>query len=160
MNGSLSGGPFVVNATDRLETMPAKITDLLVPEVVDGAPTFVPYREDIQRLLKEGDPTIDWVGDPRLYVQPRKGAEGFAVGRLNEDGTHSLVCVSQPPHVLDKDLLIYLRDRDTRFVDVLGNVEKNNEQVRKEADEHLKDRVKEAYERTVHGLVKDTGHHY
>lgn len=132
-------------------------SSFLIPEYVGGVPTFVPYAGDIQRLIKEGSPTHGWTGDERLYVTPRDGAEGYAIGRLNEDGTKALICVSQPPHKLDDSILVWLADHDTRHVDVMGRVEANNERVRKAADEYAKARVSEAIERTVHGLVRDTG---
>lgn len=130
---------------------------LVIPSVIDGKPTWVPYSEGIQERMRKGDPGIGWEGDERLYVTPRNGAEGYAVGRLNEDGTKTLICTSEPPHVLDEDLLVWLRDHDTRRVNVLEKVEKHNARVRKEADEHMKERVKEAYERVVFGLKKDVG---
>lgn len=132
-------------------------TDLLVPEYINGRPTFVPYSRDIQRQIKEGSPTFNWAGDERLYVTPRDGAEGFAIGRLNEDDTKSLVCVSEAPHKLDEGILIWLAEHDTRHVDVLGRIEANNARIKKEADTQMKERVAEAYDRVVHGLVKDTG---
>lgn len=129
----------------------------VIPEFVDGKQTFVPYSGDIQRLIKEGSPTHGWTGDERLYVVPRDGAEGYAIGRLNEDGTKSLVCVSEPPHKLDDSILVWLREHDTRHIDVLGRVNAKNAQLHKDLDTQAKERVAEAYDRVVHGLIRDTG---
>lgn len=134
--------------------------ELLIPEYVNGVPTWIPQAADIQRLLKEGDPTIGWEGDPRLYVQPREGAEGYAVGRLCEDGVHRLICLSRPPHKLDKGLLIRLRDHDSRRVDIFKKVDDANKQAQKEKDARAVDRIGDAYERVVHGLSRDVGHLY
>jgi len=133
---------------------------LLVPEYIDGTPTFVSYAADIQRLLKKGDPTIGWEGDERLYIAPRQGAEGYVVGRLCEDGVKRLICFSKAPHRLDKQLLIMLRDNDTRHNDVRKRIEQHNARVQKEHDDRAADRISEAMDRVIHGLRKDQGHHY
>jgi hypothetical protein len=132
----------------------------LVPEYVNGAPTFVPYAHDIQRLLKEGDPSIGWEGDDRLYIAPRDGAEGYVVGRLCEDGVKRLICFSKAPHRLDKELLIQMRDNDTRRNDVLKRVNEHNARLQKDIDDKAADHIGEAMDRVVHGLNKDFGYHY
>lgn len=133
---------------------------LLVPDYLNGMPTFVPYAHDIQRKLKEGDPLIGWEGDERLYVAPREGADGYVVGRLCEDGVKRIICVSKPPHRLDQELLIQLREHDTRHVDVLKRINDHNVRVQKEHGERATSRVSEAMERVVYGLKKDVGYHY
>lgn len=133
---------------------------LLVPEYLNGVPTFVPYAHDIQRKLKEGDPSIGWEGDERLYIAPRDGAEGYVVGRLCEDGVKRLICYSKPPHRLDQELLVMLRDNDTRRTDVRKRIDLHNARIQKEHDERATERIAEAMDRVVHGLRKDQGHHY
>lgn len=134
--------------------------ELLVPEYLNGIPTYVPYSHDIQRKLKEGDPSIGWEGDERLYVAPREGAEGYVVGRLCEDGVKRLICVSKAPHRLDQELLIQLRDHDTRRVNVLKQVNDHNARIQKAHDDRATERISEAMERVIHGLRKDQGHNY
>lgn len=136
------------------------MAELLVPEYINGVPTFVPYAQDIQKMLKEGCSSIGWEGDPRLYVAPRKGAEGYVVGRLGEDGSKHLICVSKPPHKLDIQLLIMLRDNDTRKHNVLARVDRHNASVERENDRRTFERTAEGLHRVLHGLKKDVGHLY
>ena len=145
---------------DILEYMTAE--GFVIPEMVDGKPTWVPFAGDIQERMRKGDPTVGWEGDERLYIAPRdeRDGGGYVVGRLNEDGSKSLVCWSEPPHALDTSLLVFLAEHDTRHVDVYGRVEKKNAALRKEQDTQTKERIAEAYERAVHGIVKDVGHLY
>lgn len=132
----------------------------LVPEYLDGKATFVPYAGDIQERIKKGAPEFGWEGDERLYLTPRDGAEGYALGRLNEDGTKSLICTSEAPHKLDQGILIWLAEHDTRHVDVYQRVEDNNARKRKEHEDTFKEHLAEVYDRTVHALIKANGHEH
>lgn len=135
------------------------MAELLIPEYVDGKPTFVPYAHDIQRKLREGAPEFGWQGDPRLYITPRDGAEGWAVGRIAENGTKHLVCFSKAPHRLDENLLIMLRDNDTRRHDVLQRINNKNDALQREHDQAFQEKTAEMIDRVAWGLHKDLGHH-
>lgn len=139
------------------------MAELLIPEYLDGKPTFVPYAGDIQRLLKEGDPTIGWEGDPRLYITPMDRG-GWAVGRLCEDGVKRMICHSTPDsngqHKLDKSLLIQMRNNDTRKSDVLKRIETSNQRFEKDRTDAAVEKMSEALERVIHGIRADVGHHY
>lgn len=130
---------------------------LLVPEFINGRPTYVSYAGDIPRLLQEGDPTIGWEGDERLYLV-NHGQGKWAVGRLCEDGSRQLVLAGEGR--IDKSILIRLRDHDSRKVDVIGMLEKRQIREADNRDQKMKERLLEPYEKVVWALNRDVGHKY
>lgn len=132
--------------------------EFVIPAMVGGQATWVPFSHDIQYRIKNGCPTTGWTGDSSLYVTPTD--DGWAIGSLGPDGSKTLVYMSKKGQKLDTSVLAWLRDHDSRYVDVLGEMEKRNDQRKKDANQRSFERTRDGYERVVHALAKDVGHVY
>lgn len=137
------------------------MSGLIIPDSVNGVPTwFSEAPVDYVRQLQEGDPSVGWEGDPRLYLRPNKATGGWSVWRMGDDNKHYCICHSKAPHKLDKGLFIKLRDNDTRRQDVFARITKQNEAAQKAQDRAEFEKHYESLDRVYHGLKKDVGHLY
>ena len=127
-----------------------------------------PEVADIVQRLHYGDPTLGWEGDPRLalYYVPAATAGGagrWELQRLEADGEYRVVCRSRPGLALDLGLIRHLVAHDMRrraAADLEAAVDKANAAAEAARRAPLEDKAAEAFERVVHGLSKDVGHHY
>lgn len=133
----------------------------LLPAYVNGQPTWMEEADpEIVRLLQQGDPTIGWEGDPRLYIRRNHHSGGWTVWRLGEDGREYAICSSKGEHKLDKSLLTRLRDHDTRRVDVHQRMLDQNARAQKNQDQKEYEDTFERLEKVYWALGRDVGHMY
>lgn len=131
---------------------------LVLPAYINGQQTWMAEADpEIVKLLQEGDPTIGWEGDPRLYIRRNNYTGGWTVWRLCEDGQERAICSSKASHNLDKSLLIRLRDHDSRKVDVFQKVDKQNTAAKKAQDTAQEEFVHEMLEKVYWAAAKDLG---
>ena len=110
--------------------------------------------------LHNGYSPLGWEGDPLLYLAWNRQDQRMELWRhnLNRDGKPGMVMRGRPgQRVADMNLIRFLVEHDTRRTDVLGNIEKHNAQVRKDALSAQRDKMGEAAERLYHGFQKDIG---
>ena len=110
--------------------------------------------------LHNGDSTIGWEGDPRLYIVAEATDEGtvWEIWRHEENGFRSMIEKSPPGYPFDERLLVQLCKLDShrRHRDLHAEIEANNE--KREAG-RLADRneyiAEEVAPRLRHALLKD-----
>ena len=130
--------------------------DLLRPrETPDGVVTM-DGEADIDRWLREGLPTLGWDGDPTLSLWHNVISGKWEVWRRGDlDGQATLVCVRDGEKVPGQELIRQLVKMDTRKRDVVGELERHNEQVRKAQQAEFSARVEDAADRLGWALGKD-----
>lgn len=97
---------------------------------------------DIADRIQKGD-GIMWEGDPRMHVNFNRISGRYEIWRLGEDGVDR-VLASFAPDEWDHRVFRWLVEHDTRRIDVIDRVRKNNDLVRKRGDDTTHEIEKEA----------------
>lgn len=97
---------------------------------------------DLDRRIKEGDPTADWGGDPRMYLVFNGISEKYQVWRRCEDGKDRQICNVEHR---DSRLLRHLGEIDSwrRGADILGDLDRYNEKLERLHKEQQAELIKE-----------------
>lgn len=118
---------------------------------------LVEIDSDVLRVLTQGDQTLGWEGDDRLYLAWNRQDQRIELWRNNEDGVHRMILrgpVGQ--RVADMRLVQFLLDHDpNRGFDPAASVRQHNIQVRKDNLAAQRDRTSEAAERLLWGFHRD-----
>ena len=123
---------------------------------------IVEIDSELLDALQNGYSPFGWEGDPLLFLAYNRATDRIEVWRhnLNRDGKPGLVMQSKPgQRIADMNIIKVLMAHDTRRHDVVADMKKHNDQVRKDAEYARRDKMGEAAERLYHGLQKDIGHH-
>lgn len=116
---------------------------------------------DFDRRLHEGDPTVGWVGDPRLGVVYNGDTDRIELWRYCEDGEARKITQSRPGvRVLDSDVLRFLAEHDPlsrRAYNVNADIAAHNAKVRSRQAADLQAREEAAADRLQWALRKDIG---
>lgn len=123
---------------------------------------IVEIDSELVDALQNGYPPLGWEGDPLLFLAYNRADDRIELWRhnLNRDGRPGLVMRSKPgQRVADMNLIRFLLENDTRRNDVVANIQKHNDKVRKDAADAQRDKMEEAADRLYHGFQKDIGHH-
>lgn len=110
---------------------------------------------EIDRRLKEGDPTVGWSGDPGLWLEWDRLTETFVVCRRDPDtGMEADVTRWKPP--LTVGLLIRLRDGDTRRAgnDPMAAIDAANEAHERDLDREFEAKTDETAARFAHAMKR------
>lgn len=104
---------------------------------------------DIAQRVQKGDATLGWEGDPRMHVSYVPATQRWEVWRLGEDGRDRLVKTWHPSQ-WDQRVLRFLAEHDSRHVDVVARMDKENEKLEREREEKFTQAVAEAAEYARH----------
>lgn len=130
-----------------------------LPVVLPDGSTLLQDHDFLTRL-KQGDPSIGWLGDDRLGVYFE--ADCLTIKRLCEDGVVRTICRSKPGvRYLNTDTLKFLAAHDGRGAghDVVDRLIAQNDRVRAEQDAKFKEFCDETADRLEFALMKDLGTH-
>lgn len=124
----------------------------------DGRALWVaPEVQDIQRRLREGDPSLGWEGDPRLALYRAEADTRWYLYRLETDGQYRLVLRSRPDVSLIT-LIPWLVEHDTRRgFNAAEAVNAANEKLTRERDAAEHERAVEAMRKVIWGVNRDLG---
>lgn len=136
------------------------MTDLLLPrELPDGSVVFADA-EDSQAIgyrLRNGDATLGWPGDPALSLVRNTTKDRWEVWRTHEDGTKSIVGHRAGTRLPGNELILSIRDHDTRLVDVLGGIERQNDELAAKRDARFREKTGDAGDKLAWALGRDLG---
>lgn len=128
-----------------------------LPQFLPDGSVLVMDHDFVDRL-KNGDPTIGWLGDERLGVYQE--GDCLAIKRLCEDGVLRTICRSKPGvRYLNTETLRYLARHDSRGEghDVIDRIIAQNDGVRAQQRAALKDMCDDFADRMEFALMKDVG---
>ena len=132
--------------------------DLLRPRELPDGRVSMEGEAEIDRLLREGDPTCGWHGDATLSLWYNAINHKWEVWRRGDlDGTATFVCSATGDKLPGKSLLRALAAHDTRHHDVVAELDKHNAMVarQQEADFHAK--IDDLSDKLAWALGKDLG---
>lgn len=116
-----------------------------------------PEVEEVMGLVHNGDPASGWEGDERyaLYLNENKQWE---LWRLEADGEMRLTVQSKPGKKLDRSLILFLLEHDTRRHDVARRIMRETEQWHEDREREADERIEAVNDKLAWALRKDLGH--
>lgn len=117
---------------------------------------------DLIDMLHNGYSPLGWEGDPLLYLAWNRQTQRMELWRhnLHGDGKAGLIMRGKPGmRVADMNIIRFLVEHDTRRRNVVEDMFKHNEKVKKDQLDATRDKMGEAADRLYHGFQKDIGHH-
>lgn len=134
------------------------MSDLLLPrELPDGS---IVYTDDVDSQaigyrLRNGDATLGWPGDPALALVRNTVKDRWEVWRHHEDGSKSIVGHRAGTRLPGNELILSIRDHDTRLVDVLAGVERQNDELERRREQRFREQTGEAGDKLAWALGRD-----
>lgn len=134
---------------------------LLVPRWLPPHRTIAD--DELVDRIKFGDPSKGWEGDPNMdlvLASDDSGAWWWELWTLDAENKPSLVLTSNHYVKLGPHLIDLIVQHDTRKVDVVGNLERHNEAVRKAHEANFDAQLEEVADKLTHALRKDGVHRH
>lgn len=124
----------------------------------DGRALWVaPEVQDIQRRLREGDPTLGWEGDNRLALYRGEGDDRWYLYRLEADGQYRMVLRSKPEVSLIT-LIPWLVKHDSRSgYDAAAEVDAANAKLVADLEATEHEQAVEIISKVIWGINRDLG---
>lgn len=111
---------------------------------------------EIDRLLRDGDPTVGWTGDDTLSLWHNTILDRWELWRRGDlDAEATLVCTAPGHRMPGKELLRALAEHDTRHVDVVARVEAANAAHAKAEHDKLMEHAGALGDKLAWALAKD-----
>lgn len=87
----------------------------------------------LDKAIKEGDATLLWPGDERMFLVFNRQTNLYEVWRACEDNVDRIIC-SWPPDQMDARLIKHIASIDSRTRDVLKRIDAENDAVVRDRD--------------------------
>lgn len=128
---------------------------LVVPsKLPDGRVEWHEHR-DLSDRLTRGDATLGWGGDPEMHLVCNVKAQRWEVWRVCEDGVDRMMLHRDGLGAPGLDLIRALVAGDTRHIDVIGDLVRDNDRMEADRRAAERDRMSESADKLAHALARD-----
>lgn len=125
---------------------------LVVPsKLPDGRVEWHEHR-DLSDRLTHGDATLGWGGDPEMRLVCNMKAQRWEVWR---NGCDEPLMWRDGTGAPGLDLIRELVAHDTRHIDVIGNVLRDNDRMEADRRAAQRDQMSESADKLAHALARD-----